>query len=248
MSQTKKTPANEIGSLLLSIYDALNWHFGDLNWWPGEDPFEVIIGAILTQNTNWGNVEKAVARLKAAGQLSPRALHQTPMDRLAELIRPAGYYNIKAKRIKAFLHFLYGEYNGDLRQMFSEETWVLRDKLLDVKGIGEETADSILLYAGDKAVFVVDLYTRRLLSRHGIAGGNARYGEVQRLFMDHLPSNVRLYNQYHALLVYTGKHFCRKKPLCKGCPLESKLSVNGETVLTDSSFSIHSKEVPKSFT
>jgi endonuclease III related protein len=245
----KRTSANELGRQLLFIYDAMDRHFGDLNWWPGEDPFEVVIGAILTQNTNWGNVEKAVTRLKATGQLSPRALHQIPIEQLAELIRPAGYYNIKAERVKAFLHFLYDEYNGNLQQMFAEETWPLRDKLLGVKGIGEETADSILLYAGYKPVFVVDLYTRRLLSRHGIAGENARYDEVQKLFMDHLPSDVRFYNQYHALLVYTGKHFCRKKAFCKGCPLEAKLPANGETVMAELVCSpIRTREVPKSFT
>lgn len=206
-----------------AIYDILNAYFGDLHWWPGETPFEIVVGAILTQNTNWNNVATAIGRLKEAGLLDPLKLHWTGDNIVADLIRSSGYYNIKTKRLKAFLAFLHNEYDGDLDGMFSEELWTLRDKLLGVRGIGEETADSILLYAGGKPIFVVDAYTRRVLERHGLIPPNRGYREIQSLFMDRLPHDAPLYNQYHALLVQVGKQFCRKNPLCNDCPLENGL-------------------------
>lgn len=203
------------------IYDNLNAHFGNLHWWPGETPFEIVVGAILTQNTNWNNVETAIRALKRADLLDPHRLYRTGDHTIAELIRPAGYYNLKTKRLKAFLNFLHTEYAADLGEMLAEETWTLREKLLGVKGIGEETADSILLYAGGKPVFVVDAYTRRILERHALITQDWRYRDIQALFMEALPCDVSLYNQYHALLVHVGKEFCKRTPRCGGCPLKS---------------------------
>jgi endonuclease-3 related protein len=211
------------GHYLLAIYKTLNAHFGDLNWWPGNSPFEVIVGAILTQNTAWGNVEKAIARLKSKELLHPAGILEIDDQTLADLIRPAGYYNIKTQRLKSFIRFLYNGYDGDLDNMFAEDLWPLRAKLLAVKGIGEETADSILLYAGEKPIFVVDAYTRRILQRHDKIRSDATYKEIQNLFMTNLPHSVPLYNQYHALFVNTGKHFCTKNPRCEGCPLQSHI-------------------------
>ncbi len=205
---------------LLAIYEKLDAHFGDLKWWPGNSPFEVIVGAVLTQNTAWRNVEKAIARLKTEGLLHPAGILEIDNSRLANLIRPAGYYNIKTQRLKSFLQFLYDKYGGKLDAMFSEDLWSLRARLLEVKGIGEETADSILLYAGRKPIFVVDTYTRRILQRHDLIRSDATYKQIQDLFMTHLPHSVPLYNQYHALLVNTGKIFCTRNPRCEGCPLK----------------------------
>lgn len=204
---------------LIAAYHALNEHFGNLRWWPGDSPLEVIVGAILTQNTAWQNVEKAIANLKTAHQLSTEALLAISESSLAEMIRPSGYYNIKARRLKSFFAFLENCFDGNLDAMLKEETGILREKLLQVKGIGEETADSMLLYGGGKPVFVVDAYTRRILTRHGIIGARLTYGEIQRLFMEHLPHDAPLYNQYHALIVNTGKNYCKKKPRCEACPL-----------------------------
>ena len=207
---------------LCEIYKTLDEYFGELHWWPGDTPFEIAVGAILTQNTNWKNVEIAMAKLKNADLLDPFRLYAAEDSIVAGLIRSSGYYNIKAKRLKAFLRFLQEEYAGDMEEMFREELWTLRGKLLDVNGIGEETADSILLYSGGKPVFVVDAYTRRILERHDIVARDWSYKEIQALFMDNLPQDTSLYNQYHALLVSTGKNFCRKgDPICRGCPLES---------------------------
>ncbi|MEA3487289.1 MAG: endonuclease III domain-containing protein [Thermodesulfobacteriota bacterium] len=207
---------------LCEIYENLNEHFGELHWWPGETPFEIAVGAILTQNTNWKNVEIAIAKLKEADLLDPLRLYAAEESIVAGLIRSSGYYNIKAKKLKTFLRFLQEEYAGDMEEMFKEELWTLREKLLDVSGIGEETADSILLYGGGKPVFVVDAYTRRILERHDIVTRDWSYKEIQELFMNNLPRDTSLYNQYHALFVNTGKYFCRKKaPTCRGCPLET---------------------------
>ena len=216
----------DAGKYLLTIYETMDRHFGNLHWWPGETPFEVIVGAILTQNTSWNNVKVAVDNLKSRELLDPEKIFEIEDDILAKLIRPSGYYNVKTRRLKAFLQFLHREYEGNLEMMIEEDLWILREKLLDVKGIGEETADSILLYAGNKPIFVVDLYTRRILQRHNIIDGSPGYGDIQKLFMTNLPNSARLFNQYHALLVNTGKHFCRKAPRCEGCPLERTDSVS----------------------
>jgi endonuclease III related protein len=212
------------GHNLFAIYETLNAHFGDLNWWPGNSPFEVIVGAILTQNTAWRNVEKAIVRLESQELLQPARISEIDDATLAALIRPAGYYNIKTQRLKEFIRFLYREYGGKLDNMFAEDLWHLRAKLLKVKGIGEETADSILLYAGGKPIFVVDAYTKRVLQRHHIIKSDATYREIQNLFMTHLPHSVPLYNQYHALFVNTGKYFCARKPRCEDCPLRKPVN------------------------
>jgi len=211
---------------LLTIYETLDRYFGDLCWWPGETPFEIIVGAILTQNTSWENVKIAISKLKSKGFLYPEKLIDIEDGILAGLIKSSGYYNVKTKRLKAFLQFLRREYALNLEKMFEENLWTLRAKMLDVNGIGEETADSILLYAGNKPIFVVDLYTRRILQRHEIIDGGLSYGEIQKLFMNSIPNSVRLFNQYHALFVNTGKHFCRKAPRCEGCPLENMESIS----------------------
>ncbi|MDD5712442.1 MAG: endonuclease III domain-containing protein [Smithellaceae bacterium] len=207
---------------LILLYERLNGYFGPLRWWPGETPFEVICGAILTQNTAWHNVEKAIGNLKKVEICSFKGIRETSEEQIATLIRPSGYYHIKTARLKAFVSFLEHEYGGDMKKMFAEETISLREKLLGVKGIGEETADSILLYAGGKPVFVVDAYTRRVLCRHGLIseGVSASYAAVQQFFMGNLEPDVELFNQFHALFVNLGKKFCRKVPLCRlGCPL-----------------------------
>lgn len=207
---------------LLSIYDVLLSFFGEQGWWPADTPFEVVVGAVLTQNTAWGNVERALENLKAEGVLTPRGLQDIDEARLAGLIRPAGYYNIKAQRLKGLMAFLFREYGGDLTALFSDPLSTLRVKLLEVNGIGPETADSILLYAGEQPIFVIDAYTKRILSRHGMITDGATYEEVQDLFMRSLPPNVSLYKEYHALLVRLAKTFCKTTPHCAGCPMEGK--------------------------
>jgi len=205
------------------LYEHLLRRFGPQRWWPARSRFEVIVGAILTQNTSWTNVTRAVAALRAARLLTPHALDASPHSALTRLIRSSGYYNIKAKRLKQFTHFLLTRYGGNLRRMFRTEPQRLREELLAVSGIGQETADSILLYAGDRPFFVVDAYTRRVLERHGLIAGQATYGEIQQLFMDHLPADAALFNEYHALLVAVGKEYCRKTPQCETCPLRYDL-------------------------
>lgn len=204
---------------LETIYKKLFERFGPQSWWPAETKFEVIIGAILTQNTNWGNVEKALANLKQSRVLSPFALRQISIIKLARLIKPSGTFNIKAKRLKNFIRFFYKEYGGDLARMAKEPTDILRKKVLMVDGIGPETADSILLYACDHPIFVVDAYTKRILSRHNLIRKDDNYHHVQEVFMSNLPADAQLFNEHHALIVRLGKDFCRTKPLCALCPL-----------------------------
>ena len=195
-------------------------HFGPCHWWPGETPFEIMIGAILTQNTNWANVEKAIANLKEAGVLSLAAMSELPKLELAELIRPAGYYNIKADRLRNFFQLLEDEWGGDLEGFLAQSTDALRESLLSVKGIGPETADSMVLYAAGKPIFVVDAYTHRILSRHNIIDDSHDYHQIQELFMDNLEEDVALYNEFHALIVHCGKEFCKKsRPACADCPV-----------------------------
>ena len=204
---------------LRNIYQKLFRKFGPQRWWPAETRFEVIVGAILTQNTNWGNVEKAIRNLKSRGLLSAQALRDIPSSRLAALIKPAGYFNVKTRRLKNFIHFLFKEYRGDLKAMGREDWRRLRQKLLEVNGIGPETADSILLYALDKPVFVVDAYTKRFFYRHNFVGHKADYHQVQELFMAHCDHDVAMFNEYHALIVALGKHYCKPNPSCERCPL-----------------------------
>ncbi|WFS60945.1 endonuclease III domain-containing protein [Pseudodesulfovibrio thermohalotolerans] len=207
--------------LLMDMYDAMLATLGPSKWWPGETPFEIAIGAILTQNTNWKNVEKALGNLKNAGVLEAEPLYALPVPRLAELIRPAGYYNVKARRIHNFLEFLKEEAEFDLLSLKNRDLAELRLKVLGINGIGPETGDCILLYALDFPTFVVDAYTARIVGRHGLAWEDIDYHGLQGLFMDVLPEDVALYNEYHALIVRVGANWCRKKAgLCESCPLQ----------------------------
>ncbi|MHC4241853.1 MAG: endonuclease III domain-containing protein [Planctomycetota bacterium] len=205
---------------LTEIYRLLYDEFGPQQWWPGDTRFEIITGAILTQNTNWANVEKAIKNLKSADCLTPEKIHHLDAAQLAELIRPAGYFNIKTKRLKNFINWLFDNYNGELTDLESIDTSRLREELLTIKGIGRETADSILLYAFDRPVVVVDTYTARVVFRHELIGPEADYEQLKELFESSLPADTKLFNEYHALLVRVGKEFCRPKARCPGCPLE----------------------------
>ncbi len=205
---------------LSEIYRLLLDHFGPQDWWPGETPLEIMVGAVLTQNTNWGNVERAIANLKQENLLHFEALGAISMEALAELIRPSGYYNLKAKRLKNLLTAI-GENFDTLDDFFSQAPHDLRLSLLSISGIGPETADSIMLYAAEQPTFVVDAYTHRILSRHNMISEESDYHEIQELFMDNLPQETPLFNEYHALLVCLGKEYCKKSnPRCTGCPLE----------------------------
>ena len=205
---------------LKQFYQALLKHYGPQKWWPAETPFEVMLGAVLTQNTSWANVTKALNNLKEAGLLSPEKLHQIDTEQLAELIKPAGYFNIKAKRLSNLLDWLFENYQGSVEQMLADDLSRLRPSLLTVSGIGPETCDSILLYATGKPTFVVDTYTYRVLVRHNLIWEDATYDDIKALFEDNLREDVALYNEYHALLVRVGKECCRPQPRCEGCPLE----------------------------
>ncbi|MBE0415261.1 MAG: hypothetical protein IBX36_01790 [Dehalococcoidia bacterium] len=208
-----------LGEILLEIYHRLLASYGQQHWWPADDPFEVIVGAILTQSAAWTNVEKAISNIKAENALTPAALHDLPLDRLARLIRPSGYYNAKALKLKSFADRLHSHYGGDLGRLFALDTPQLRQELLSIYGIGEETADSIILYAARRPVFVIDAYSRRILSRLSLAPSSDNYGAFQALFAENLPEDEGLYNEYHALLVRHGKGVCRKVPHCPLCCL-----------------------------
>lgn len=204
----------------MDIYHRLSSHFGPRHWWPGDTPLEVMVGAVLTQNTAWKNVEKAIVALKATENLTLSALYHIPLYELAHLIRPAGYYNLKASRLKNLIVFAYEESGGELTRFFNGDVELLRNRLLTVKGIGPETADSILLYAGGLPTFVVDAYTMRMLTRHCLLEEKSSYETVRRLFMDNIPPQPTLYNEFHALIVELGKNYCHKrKPACESCPL-----------------------------
>jgi endonuclease-3 related protein len=216
------------GETLMTIYNLLFTAYGPQNWWPAETELEMMIGAILTQNTSWSNVEKAIQNLKTGNLLSIEALSDIPAPTLAEHLRPAGYFNIKAKRLKNLIAFIQEKYAGDLNGLFSRDTDTIRMELLSVRGIGLETADSMILYGAGRALFVVDTYTHRILSRHNLIGEEAGYYDLQTMFMDNLPHDADLFKEFHALIVKTGKDYCRKKPLCPDCPLEHvNRGVNG---------------------
>ncbi len=192
---------------------------GPQHWWPGDGPFEMMVGALLTQNTSWTNVEKAISNLKRMNLLTVKGIHEIPGEKLAEVIRPAGYFNIKAARLKNLVNMLMERYEGNIFRLFDEDTEVQRTTLLSVKGIGPETADSIILYAANKPVFVIDAYTYRILNRHNMANDQATYDEMQELFMSNLETDHKLFNEFHALIVRTGKLYCSKTPKCDDCPL-----------------------------
>ncbi len=208
---------------LEAYYKALRGRFGPQGWWPAETPFEVMVGAVLTQNTAWTNVEKAVMNLKAAGLLDPRRLSEIDEGTIALAVRPAGYYNVKARRLKSLVAWLMERAGGDVEALKRIPPERRRQELLEVRGIGRETADSILLYALGIPTFVVDAYTHRILSRHGLAPEEAEYEEMKELFERTLPRDAALYNEFHALLVAAGKEFCRPIPRCRRCPLRKFL-------------------------
>lgn len=221
------------GTDLFSIYGVLYEKFGPQGWWPGDSDFEMIVGAILTQNTAWKNVERAIANLKKAAVLSLRKLDELSIKTLTKLIRPAGYFNVKAARLKTFTQWLKKVSRGNIQKLKSVPLSKLRTDLLNVHGIGPETADSILLYALEKKTFVVDTYTKRIFSRHGFFSEKSEYHNVKNLFEKSLPRSQKIYNEFHALIVKIGKDFCRKKPLCFKCPLEEdliKFRTNGRPV------------------
>ncbi|MBI5028987.1 MAG: endonuclease III domain-containing protein [Chloroflexi bacterium] len=206
---------------LNEVYSRLFTRFGPQHWWPQTDgAFEIIVGAILTQNTSWTNVEKAMANLRHADLLTPDALNGAMEKRLATLIRPSGCFNLKAKKLKAFTRFLFEKHHGKLAHLFKQDLAILRDELLAVYGIGPETADSIILYAAEKPIFVVDAYTRRIFARLELVREDVTYDETQHLFMEKLPHHTAMFNEYHALVVALGKDICKKnKPRCDVCPL-----------------------------
>jgi len=206
---------------LMEIYNLLFASFGPQNWWPAETELEMMVGAILTQNTSWNNVEKAILNLKKKSLLSIQELNQIPASILAGYIRSAGYYNLKVKRLKNLITFIVDRYNGDINKLFSLNTEAIREELLTVKGIGFETADSIVLYGAGRPVFVVDTYTHRIVTRHGLIEEEAGYNDLQSFFTDNLSHDVELFKEFHALIVKTGKEFCRRKPRCPECPLDS---------------------------
>ena len=206
-------------SRLRDIHDRLLAAYGPQHWWPGDTAFEIIAGAILTQSASWKNVEKALANLRAAGALSPAGLRSLTEEELAGLIRPSGYYNAKARKLKAFVALLYERFGGDLERMLASPEDELRPALLATHGIGAETADSVLLYAARRPVFVIDAYTRRTFSRLGLAPEGETYDAWQRLFIHGLPPDAALFNEYHALIVRHGKDVCRKQPRCGECAL-----------------------------
>lgn len=215
---------------LPAVYQLLYEQYGPRHWWPAETPLEMIVGAILTQSAAWTNVEKAIHNLKSNGSLSVEWLRSLPQAELAQLIRPSGYFNVKARKIRAFVDWLAEEYGGDLDRLFALEAPALRQELLSVHGVGEETADSIILYAAHRPIFVVDAYTRRITARLGLAPQKDTYAAFHALFMDNLPHDEALFNEYHALLVEHGKTVCRKRPLCGDCCLNNVCPSSNESM------------------
>lgn len=207
---------NSFSEAFRLLYD----HFGPQSWWPGDTPFEIMVGAVLTQNTSWSNVQKAIDTLKSEDLLDYQSLSRLTDDEIAQLIRPAGYYNLKARRLRNLLDMIANTYHGELESFLGDELSAARENLLAVNGIGPETADSILLYACGHPVFVVDMYTHRVFSRHNMVPEETDYATMQYLFMERLPRDLRLYNEFHALIVRVARTFCKKnKPLCENCPL-----------------------------
>jgi endonuclease III related protein len=213
---------------MLEVYTHLLKTLGPQHWWPGDTPFEIIVGAVLTQNTSWQNVVRAIHNLREADLLDPTALYNVPLEELEELIRPAGYFRVKAVRLRNLLKLIVEQYGGSLEKMFRTGLTNLRQELLAVSGIGPETADSIMLYAGNLPTFVVDAYTHRILARHGWFDFEADYHQIQDYLVSSLPQDPEVYNEFHALIVYLGKHYCKKTgPKCRECPLFKMLPQGG---------------------
>jgi endonuclease-3 related protein len=218
-SQPREKGDQPMGRLLWSFYDKLHARFGHRSWWPADSPFEVCVGAVLTQNTSWKNVVKAIESLKAACALNPFRLYEMTHDELSSLIKAAGYYNVKARRLRSFIAHLVEKHGGKLDSLFASDMDGLRLELLSIHGIGKETADSIILYAANKPIFVVDAYTRRVLERHSMIDEKLTYDDIQVLFHTNLPRDTTLYNDFHAQFVAVGHHFCKRRPHCEQCPL-----------------------------
>jgi endonuclease-3 related protein len=215
---------------LIDIYNILLESFGLQGWWPAKTRFEVVVGAILTQNTNWKNVEKVIQEMEKRGLLKPEKLRALPEKQLAEIIRPAGYFNQKARKLRCFLHYFFEEYDADMGRFSQKQTDQLRAELLDIWGIGPETADSILLYAAEKPTFVVDAYTRRVFSRVGLVDARIGYDQLKQIFEDNLPKDVGLFKEYHALIDELAKRYCLPKPLCARCPVKKYCASGGRGV------------------
>jgi endonuclease-3 related protein len=205
--------------ILMQFYDAMAGAYGKQYWWPADDPFEVMVGAVLTQNTNWKNVEKALDNLKAAEVMDPFKMHALSQASLASLIKPAGYFNVKSKRLKNLLAWFCDQHDGSFEAIAQYHTYALQEELINIKGVGRETADAIILYAFNKPTFVIDRYTHRILTRHGLIDMEATYDDMKQLFEGCLPDDLALYNEYHALIVQVGKNHCKPKAKCEGCPL-----------------------------
>ena len=217
---TRPAPAGGWGPWLQQVFDRLYAHLGPRHWWPAQTPFEVVVGAILTQNVAWVNVEKAIANLRAAGLLDPAAMAAAPAERLAELIRPSGYYRSKAKKLKAFLAHVQQRYGGDLERLWALPLVELGPEIYGIWGVGPETGDCILCYAAGKPVMAMDAYTRRVFSRLGALAPDASYAQMQALFHGHLPANTQLFNEYHALIDGLANRIClKRRPRCGQCPL-----------------------------
>jgi endonuclease-3 related protein len=215
------TPSSS--TVFLNIYNTLYRTFGPQHWWPGDSPFEIMVGAILAQNTNWRNASSAIERIRRARLLHPKKLLEN-RRRIPQLIKPSGFYRVKSQYLQHFLRYFMDTYGGSVKRMSAQKTGVLRKELLTIKGIGPETADSILLYALGKRIFVVDTYTRRILSRHHMIDTHDSYDRIQDTIQHNLPTRKRLFNEFHALLVRTGKEYCKKNdPLCSVCPLGTML-------------------------
>lgn len=228
--QLRELPRSAMKKTVKTFYAQMQAHFGLTHWWPGDSAFEISVGAILTQNTAWTNVEKAIANLKRDKLLSPRKIIECSSQRLEDALRPSGYFRVKAQRLSNFCRFLVEHHNGSVKRMARRPTQELRDELLAVNGIGPETADDMLLYACEKPVFVVDAYTRRIFSRHGLVPDGIGYEDLRAFFEKRLDPDVHLFKEYHGLIVWTGKEFCRKRPRCSECPLAPALKP-GEPIL-----------------
>jgi endonuclease-3 related protein len=209
------------------VYERLYNALGPQNWWPGDSLFEVMVGAVLVQNTSWKNVERALANLREAGVLKPHALYSLAIPELELLLQPAGYYRVKAKRLRNLLHMLIARYDGSLDAMREVDAGQLREELLEINGIGPETADSILLYALGKPVMVVDAYTHRIWARHGWIDYDVDYHQLQEEVAAGLPEEAPLFNELHALIVHVGHHWCKRVPKCEQCPLRELLPASG---------------------
>ena len=223
--------SSQVRATLERMYELMSDHFGPTQWWPGDTPFEIAVGAILTQNTAWTNVEKAIANLKRLGLLSPRAILACPTQQIEQALAPSGYFRVKTKRLRSFCAYLVQRYGGSMARMAKRPLEALRPELLDVHGIGPETADDILLYACAKTVFVVDAYTRRIFSRHGLVPEKISYEDLRAFFETHVEPDLHCYKEYHALIVWTGKEFCRRNPKCNECPLAPTLNPKSKTRL-----------------